>query len=419
MKTKFLVVAVILAATCFSCCNKRCNAKIETRCDSVNYMFGVVNGEGIRQYVLQGDTLDSKKVDAFCDGFRDAFGLTDGEEYVKMTGVRVGASLGKEIGSGRLFNDSTIPVKEKLITEAFEKTVRGEKCDFTGEEAMAYVQKVMGASMFTGQACSPAPQQVDSLNICVGILNASQARGYFLGKDTTDKDIKHFMSGFKKGLKFKTDSVSQMRLTGMNVAAQFTQQFRTVTDTNSRGEKCLFGDTTFVLNFDAIGRGVIEAVRHDSKQIMGAQEAQEYLRNVLQEIQDRKYAPVKKANEEFLVENAKNDSVKTTASGLQYKVLVEGKGAQPTDSSTVKVHYTGRLIDGTVFDSSIERGEPLTFELSRVILGWQEGLKLMHVGSKYMLYIPQELGYGERGGGEKIPPYATLIFEVELLSIEK
>ena len=122
---------------------------------------------------------------------------------------------------------------------------------------------------------------------------------------------------------------------------------------------------------------------------------------------------------EFLAENAKNDSVKQTASGLQYMVLKEGTGAKPGPTDNVTVHYTGKLLDGTVFDSSVERGEPATFPLDRVIAGWTEGLQLMREGSKYRLFIPSELAYGEKGSGDKILPNATLIFDVELIKVDK
>lgn len=126
-----------------------------------------------------------------------------------------------------------------------------------------------------------------------------------------------------------------------------------------------------------------------------------------------------KAGQDFLAENAKRDSVKVTPSGLQYEVLQEGTGAKPTATSTVKVNYEGKLIDGTVFDSSYERGEPISFPLNRVIPGWTEGLQLMSVGSKYRFYIPSELAYGEQGTpGGPIGPNCALIFEVELLGIE-
>ena len=125
----------------------------------------------------------------------------------------------------------------------------------------------------------------------------------------------------------------------------------------------------------------------------------------------------KKAGAEFLAENAKKDGVKVTASGLQYKVITEGSGANPTATSRVKVHYTGKLTDGTVFDSSVQRGEPIDFALNQVIAGWTEGVQLMTPGSKYEFYIPSDLAYGDRGAGNAIPPGATLIFEVELLAV--
>lgn len=124
------------------------------------------------------------------------------------------------------------------------------------------------------------------------------------------------------------------------------------------------------------------------------------------------------SGEVFLMENKSKEGVKTTGSGLQYKVVTEGTGRKPKSWETVKVHYRGTLIDGTEFDSSYARNEPISFGLNQVIAGWTEGLQLMPVGSKYMLYIPSELGYGSRGAGGAIPADAALIFEVELLDIK-
>ena len=126
----------------------------------------------------------------------------------------------------------------------------------------------------------------------------------------------------------------------------------------------------------------------------------------------------KAAGEKFLAENAKKEGVKTTSSGLQYKIIKEGNGAVPTDSSKVKVNYKGTLIDGTQFDSSYDRKEPTTFRANQVIKGWTEALTMMPVGSKWELYIPQDLAYGAREAGQ-IKPFSTLIFEVELVGIEK
>lgn len=129
-------------------------------------------------------------------------------------------------------------------------------------------------------------------------------------------------------------------------------------------------------------------------------------------------AKAKEEGEKFLAENAKREGVKTTASGLQYEVLEATIGQKPKATDTVRVHYEGTLIDGTVFDSSYKRGESIAFPLNGVIKGWTEGLQLMSVGSKYKFFIPYQLAYGERGAGASIPPYAALIFTVELLGIE-
>jgi len=125
------------------------------------------------------------------------------------------------------------------------------------------------------------------------------------------------------------------------------------------------------------------------------------------------------AAETFLVENAKKEGVKTTTTGLQYKVIKSGTGATPKPTDTVKVHYHGTLTDGTVFDSSIQRGQSISFPVNRVIKGWVEALQLMKVGDKWTLFIPANLAYGERSPSAKIPANSPLIFEVELLGIEK
>ena len=129
-------------------------------------------------------------------------------------------------------------------------------------------------------------------------------------------------------------------------------------------------------------------------------------------------AKAKEEGEKFLAENAKREGVKVTASGLQYEVLEATLGQKPKATDSVRVHYEGTLIDGTVFDSSYKRGESIAFPLNGVIKGWTEGLQLMSVGSKYKFFIPYQLAYGEHGAGASIPPYAALIFTVELIGIE-
>ena len=148
------------------------------------------------------------------------------------------------------------------------------------------------------------------------------------------------------------------------------------------------------------------------------QEANQIIQGFLQAKSEEQYGANKEAGEKFLADNAKKDEVTVTASGLQYEVLSEGDGAKPSATDQVTVHYHGTLTNGTVFDSSVERGQPATFGLNQVIKGWTEGLQLMSKGAKYRFYIPQDLAYGATPHpGGPIEPYMTLVFDVELLDI--
>ena len=149
------------------------------------------------------------------------------------------------------------------------------------------------------------------------------------------------------------------------------------------------------------------------------EEANGIIQAYLQDVTASKFDVYKAEGEAFLAENAKKEGVQTTASGLQYEIIEAGNGAKPVATDTVKVHYHGTLIDGTVFDSSVSRGMPATFGVHQVIKGWTEALQLMPVGSKYRLYIPQDLAYGAQPHpGGAIKPFMALIFDVELISIE-
>ena len=177
------------------------------------------------------------------------------------------------------------------------------------------------------------------------------------------------------------------------------------------------------LNISDFADGVA-AVYEGTKPKMSYDEAKLEIQKFFQAMEAKQQEAAKEmakvnqaAGEAFLAENGKRPEIVTTASGLQYEVLAEGNGAMPAASDQVVVHYTGKLIDGTVFDSSIERGQPATFGVTQVIPGWVEALQLMKAGSKWRLYIPSDLAYGSNGAGGAIGPNATLIFDVELLQV--
>ena len=173
-------------------------------------------------------------------------------------------------------------------------------------------------------------------------------------------------------------------------------------------------------NINDLIAGFVTAIKGDSAALkMTAVEAQAYLQTYFVEAQAKETNKVKEEGEKFLAENKTKSGVLTTTSGLQYQVITEGTGAKPTAEDKVKVHYTGTLLDGKKFDSSVDRGEPLEIGVGQVVKGWTEGLQIMPVGSKYVFWIPSELAYGEQGAGADIKPGSTLKFEVELLEIVK
>ena len=254
--------------------------------------------------------------------------------------------------------------------------------------------------------------QIDSLNYAFGLANGDGIKSYYLKGDSTDKAIKSLLEGLKEGMKGTVDKDNaELVDLGTKIGSSLKDQKKSG----------LMGDSTLKVDIDLIKQGLVNGLR-GSKIQMTAQQAQEYLQTTMQALQAKKmeasYGPNKTAGEMFLAENAKKPGVITTASGLQYEIIKKGTGAIPTETSNVKVHYHGTLIDGTVFDSSVDRKEPATFPVNGVIKGWTEVLKLMPVGSKYKVYVPQQLAYGNADRGA-IKPFSMLIFEVELLSIEK
>ena len=170
------------------------------------------------------------------------------------------------------------------------------------------------------------------------------------------------------------------------------------------------------LNYEDFAAGVKAAYESDSSQ-MSTDEAKRIVNEFFSEMEARLQDVNKRAGEQYLSENAKRPEVHTTASGLQYEIIKEGEGASPCPTDTVTVHYTGALIDGRVFDSSVERGEPSTFGVSQVIPGWVEALQMMKPGAEWRIFVPSDLAYGPQGAGGIIGPNMTLIFDIQLIKI--
>jgi FKBP-type peptidyl-prolyl cis-trans isomerase FklB len=227
--------------------------------------------------------------------------------------------------------------------------------------------------------------------------------------------IADFIKGVKEGAA-KTGAQNDAYLAGLQIGHQISgAMFEGI------NQRLFQGDSTMSLSKSDFLAGFIETL--EKKNVIDLEAASEGVQQKAEAIQQKaletKYAENKKAGEDFLAENAKKEGVITLPSGLQYKVITEGKGAVPADSNVVSVNYRGTLIDGTEFDSSYKRNEPFKTHVKQVIKGWTEALQLMPVGSKWELYIPADLAYGARETGGQIKPFSTLIFEIELLGIEK
>ena len=257
---------------------------------------------------------------------------------------------------------------------------------------------------------------IDSLSYSIGMAQTQGLKGYLTGRlDVDTAYMAEFIKGLNEGAN-KTSKKDIAYMAGLQIGQQISNQMM-----KGINQELFAGDSTKTISKDNFMAGFIAGTLEKGG-VMTMEAAQEYTRTAMETIKakamEEKYADNKAAGEKFLAENKTKEGVKTTESGLQYKVITEGKGEIPADTCKMKVNYKGTLIDGTEFDSSYKRNEPATFRANQVIKGWTEALTMMPVGSKWELYIPQELAYGSRESGQ-IKPFSTLIFEVELVGIEK
>ena len=417
---KKLAIILIAAMAMISCGNTYTGKTVAltNQNDSMNYALGVVNGAQMKMYQLRNDSSMETVVE-FIDALQRGY---DGKVEALSEAGNIGKNIGHAIKQAEktgLAENPAWAINQKIFFQGLVNGLHHDTTVMNADDARNYFQAQYQAASVLNDSVEPGKvvkgkcihkvqaialnTQNDSVNYAFGYLNGDEIARYVLLLDSTGQLTKDLITNINKGLK---SNVKNPQIVNMG-----EQIGKNIKDQEAQG---LIGEPSLATDFVLIKQGFINGLLGFTEQMDGTQ-AGEYIQNTLNNI---KYGSVKEDGEAFLVANKEREGVKVTDSGLQYEVIKMGKGKKPAATDRVKVHYHGTLIDGTVFDSSVERGEPIVFGLNQVIPGWTEGVQLMPVGSKFKFYIPQELGYGAQSAGT-IPPYSTLIFEVELLGIEK
>ncbi len=397
---------ILLGVSLFLSAGLSAEMVLETKYDSLNYAFGYANAEGMIEQVLGKDSVNVEDRREFAEGFVLTFDSLSGDRKLYADAAYFYLSLSKYIDNGGILGDSTIGYDVKMFGKEFKNAMMGKKTKMGFDESADYINSVMSNPLDSGVVRSEG--QVDSMNLAFAVANASTAKMQVMGADTTEKDVKMFMKHYGKIVKLKKQN--KYYFEGIAIGRAMYSQVKKA--------PYLMGDETVVVSYGLIREAIRARVMGDQG-LMTGDAVKMMLNDYLADRGARQSEQHIIENAKFLERNAKEPGMTVTKSGLQYYVNRMGEGEMPTATSVVKVHYTGYLLDGTKFDSSIDRGAPIEFPLTNVIKGWTEGVQLMPVGSKFTFFIPFHLAYGERGIEGAIPPYATLMFEIELLDIVK
>ena len=412
---------LIIAEVAMISCGKTYTAQsvaLDNQNDSMNYALGLVNGSQLKQYQLRNDSSMETVVE-FIDALQRGY---EGKVEQLSEAAGIGRNIGQALKVAEetgLADNPAWTLNQKLFFQGLVNGVYNDTLVMNIDAARNYFQAQYQASAMSNDSVKAGKaitgkcptkvksvvlnSMIDSVNYAFGYLNGNEIAQYVLLMDSTGEMHKEFFANINKGL---ASNVKNPQLNHMG-----EQIGKSIKDQEAQG---LIGEPSLATDFELIKQGFINGLLGYEEQMTG-EVAGEYIQSTMNTI---KYCNTKEDGEKFLAENALREGVITTASGLQYEVIKMGKGKKPVATDNVRVHYHGTLTNGVVFDSSVDRGEPITFGLTQVIAGWTEALQLMPVGSKFKLYIPQQLGYGSQQAGS-IPPYSTLIFEVELLGIEK
>lgn len=418
-KTIFSVAVALTAGLIASCGTSAPQASLEgaNKVDSLSYAIGMAQTQGLKDYLVARMDMDTTYMSQFVEGVIEAVDA-DEKKNAYYSGTQIGQQVVNQIIPGvtmQVFAGKEGKLNEKYFTDAFVAGVTEKGMKMEPAKAQETAMKLMTVIQENNDSTADLTAQIDTFSYAMGM---SQTQGlkdflvYRMGVDTLY--MADFVKGLKEGIKVGDNKKKGAYFTGIQIGQQVATQIIPGVARDVFGENGELNKNNFLAGFIA---GVT-----DKGKLMHPMEAQQVTMRLIEELKNERFEQEFGANKAegvaFLDSIAKTEGVVKTESGLCYKVITEGKGAIPANTDKVKVHYRGTLIDGTEFDSSYKRNEPTTFAANQVIAGWTEALTMMPVGSKWILYIPQELAYGSRDMGQ-IKPFSTLIFEVELLDIEK
>ena len=419
MKKSIFSVAAVLVAGLFASCTvsaPKANLKGASQADSLSYAIGVVQSQGLKDYVVMRMGVDTTYMDQFIAGLCDGVEADD-KQSAYYAGIQIGQQEATQVLpglAGEVLGEGELNKKEYAAGFVAGVTEKGQKMEPAVAQETA--MRLMESLKETADSTADLKAQIDTFSYAVGLARTQGLKEYAMFR--LGVDSAHYAGTFAKGVtegfNLGENAKKGAFLAGVQIGQQLAGQMIPGITMEVFGENGELNKDFFMAGFVAGVTG--EGLYFDAMQ--ANQLAMRLMEEIKSERMDAEFGDYKAECVAYLDSIAQTEGVVKTASGLCYKIITEGKGAVPTSTDRVKVHYRGTLIDGTEFDSSYKRGEPTTFGANQVIAGWTEALTLMPVGSKWVLYIPQELAYGSRDMGQ-IKPFSTLVFEVELLEIEK
>ena len=421
MKKTVFSVAMAFAAGLFVSCTTaapKVSLTDATKADSLAYAIGISQTQGLKDYLVNRMDVDTTYMGEFVNGVLDGVNA-DAKKNAYLSGAQIGQQVVNQMIPGitrEIFVGKKGEINKKNFTNAFVAGTTEKGMKMTFDEAQNKAMELMTAIRTNNDSTANLKAQVDTFSYAMGLAQTQGLKNfivYRMGVDTTY--MADFVKGLKTGIKDGDNAKKGALYAGVQIGQQIANQMIPGISYEVYGnEDELISKDFFLAGFLA---GVTE--KNMAMQPMDAQmAAMTLMEDIKNERFEQQFGAVKAQGVAFLDSIAATEGVVKTESGLCYKVITAGKGAVPALTDKVKVHYRGTLIDGTEFDSSYSRNEPTTFGANQVIAGWTEALTMMPVGSKWMLYIPQELAYGSRDLGT-IKPFSTLVFEVELLEIVK